>query len=112
MATGTIKAKYDVEQKTGNIATLTVHYIVGIAGAAQKIEVWIPFPFMAKNTNYSVAFISYSIDGIQLSKITNASVTNKTTSGFRVEFTIDSSVSVAYRTAWGVSGLQCNITFA
>ena len=103
MATSTIKANYEVDQKAGNSITINNPLTV-MHGSYNLLRCFVPFPFYAKDTNYSVANISINV--VNVGGVTG-SVYYKTRTGVAIQ----ASVSGA-NGAYLADSLSFKVTFA
>lgn len=105
MATGTIKANNTVDQTTGNTIVLQYTGMVGYASAANRPVVFCPFPFEAKNTDYTVSVSSFTADGI--GNAANPSALTKYKNGVCIKGTL----TMTYNTMFGATA-SITVTFA
>lgn len=103
MAINTIKANYEVDQKAGNSIMISQPCTV-VHGGYDLLRCFIPFPFYAENTNYSISNIDINV--INVGRLT-WSVLNKQRDGVALKASI-SGVNGAYL----ADGLSFKLTFA
>ena len=106
MATGTIKANNTVDQTAGKTITLKYAGLVGYANDTNQPAVFCPFPFFAKNTDYTVSISKFTIDGVGNPSNLHVHFKNKT------GVTIAGTSTMAYRNLFGVSNVEITVTFA
>lgn len=106
MATGTIKVNNTVDQTAGNTITLKYPGLVGYASNTDQPVVFCPFPFLTKNTNYTVSISAFVIDGV--GSPSNVRVISKNKTGV----TIAGTSTMTYRSLFGVSNIEITVTFA
>lgn len=106
MATGTIKANYDIDQTSGNSIALSYPRIIGYAEDVDTPTVFCPFPFVTKNLNYTVSVTGFSIDGVA-GGAQNPTAKSKNHNGCVVTGT----ATMAYNTKFG-GNVYLTITFA
>lgn len=103
MATSVIKANYEVDKKAGNSITISEPYTI-MHGSFNLVRCFVPFPFYAKNTNYSVTNISINV--VNVGALTG-SVYFKTQTGVAIQAPV-SGASGAYL----ADSLSLKVTFA
>lgn len=103
MATSTIKANYEVDQKEGNSITISEPLTV-MHGSYNLLRAFIPFPFYAKDTNYSISNISINV--VNIGSVTG-SVYYKTRTGVAIQASA-SGVNGVYL----ADSLSFKVTFA
>lgn len=102
MATSKIKANYEVDQTAGKTVQLQYSEIPLVHDTIRYVG-FVPFPFMTKNTSYSVAFVTAAQGNV--GPVT-PTITRKTQNGFA--FRIDGSFDY-YKCS---AVFDINITFA
>lgn len=110
-AIGNVNSKVDssnpIDQTEGKTITLTFEIIIGYAFDTNDFRWFVPFPFVTKNTNYTVTVNLASIDNI--GNVTNiTSVVSKYTNGVCLKAT----PSIAYATVVALTSLSITILFA
>jgi hypothetical protein len=105
MATGIIKVNNTVDQTAGKSIELKYTGTVGYSNDTNQPCMFCPFPFEAKNTNYSVSVSSFNIDGVGNPTNPNAFVKYK--NGVCIKGTL----TVAYNKVFGTSAI-ITVTFA
>ena len=105
MATGTIKMNNTVDQIAGNTIVLQYSGMVGYASAENRPVVFCPFPFEAKNANYTVSVNSFSVDGV--GSPTNPGALIQYKNGVCIKGTL----TMAYNKVFGAS-VSITVTFA
>lgn len=91
--------------KLPSSVTLTYVGLVGFAGDTNTPLVCVPFPFMAKDTNYTVTINTFNIDGV--GAVSSPSVHVKHLNSV----TIKGTSTMAYGHIFGTNTVKVTITF-
>lgn len=105
MATGTIKVNNTVDQTAGKTIELKYVGITGYARAENQPCVFCPFPFEAKDTDYTVSVSIFNADGV--GDVTNPSALTKYKNGVCIKGTL----AMTYNKVFGAYVVM-TVTFA
>lgn len=93
-ATKTELTNRTVDQTAGNTLTIDTS-MTGVRVSSTETDFVVLLPFIAKNRNYSVNLTFFSITNIGSSALSNATVTDKRFTTFRIQYAGDASIPLA-----------------